>query len=346
MERSTRWILCGALPVVVLGLLGTVTAQDGGPVEPHGGTTTPYKRGDVNCNGFVSLVDATELAGHLFLELPLRCGCGDAQDVNDDGAVGLDDVVHLLSFLEAHGAPPPAPGPFRCGRDPTDDRLGCARYPRVVCGEPSYKRGDVNCDGCVNSSDAVLLRAHLFGGEDLPCDCHGARDANGDGAVTTADVVFLLEFCENDGRPPPAPGPLLCGNPDPQDADCAFYPRAACRTGCVNQVPGDCNQDGGVDLSDGLCVLNYLFSARSVELPCGNGHHSHASNIALLNWRGVGENAVVEMADALAIFRWLFMGGPPHPLGSDCLWIESCPTVAPCASCPELSSTEDGVRER
>ncbi len=145
-----------------------------------------------------------------------------------------------------------------------------------------FKRGDVNCDGCVNSSDAILLRQHLFGDTDLPCDCHDARDASGDGEVTAAD---------------------------------------------------------------GVCLLDDLFNDRSARLPCGNGHHTHASNIVLLNWRGTGQSAVLDMADAISLFRWLFMGGPPHPLGLDCVWIESCPTVARCASCPELTPTQEAVDE-
>jgi hypothetical protein len=345
MERGTTRVLYGTLLAGILGLFGTVTAQDVDLVDPDEETTTRFKRGDVNCNGFLSLVDATELAGHLFFNLPLRCDCVDARDVNDDGLLLVDDVIYLLAFLESNGTPPPAPGPRRCGEDPTRDELVCAHYPRVVCGEPSYKRGDVNCDGCVNSSDALLLREHLFRNADLPCDCHDARDANGDGEVTTADVVFLLEFCENDGPRPPSPGPFVCGNPNPDDMNCAAYPRAACRTGCVNQLPGDCNQDSRLDLSDGLCVLNYLFSDRVARLPCGSGHHSHASNVALLNWRGTGSSAVLEMGDAISIFRWLFMGGPPHPLGLDCVWIESCPTVAICASCPELTLSEEPVEQ-
>jgi len=45
--------------------------------------------------------------------------------VNDDGRIGIDDLVALASFLHAGGPPPPAPFPW-IGLDPTPDTLpGC-----------------------------------------------------------------------------------------------------------------------------------------------------------------------------------------------------------------------------
>lgn len=56
--------------------------------------------------------------------------------------------------------------------------------------------GDTNCDGEVDQADFDSLVAGLFGGES---ECPGL-DVNGDGIVSAADVVALLEVL-----PPPAP---------------------------------------------------------------------------------------------------------------------------------------------
>ena len=46
----------------------------------------------------------------------------DAADVNDDGAIDLDDAFYLSSYLNAAGPPPPPPFPT-AGTDPTPDDL-------------------------------------------------------------------------------------------------------------------------------------------------------------------------------------------------------------------------------
>lgn len=56
--------------------------------------------------------------------------------------------------------------------------------------------GDTNCDGEVNEADFDALLAGLFGGES---ECAGL-DVNGDGIISAADVVALIEIL-----PPPAP---------------------------------------------------------------------------------------------------------------------------------------------
>ncbi|MCI0636532.1 MAG: lamin tail domain-containing protein, partial [Actinobacteria bacterium] len=37
------------------------------------------------------------------------------------------------------------------------------------------------------------------------------------------------------------------------------------------QLPGDCNQDATIDISDGVCLLRHLFVGSSTPLPCGGG---------------------------------------------------------------------------
>ena len=42
-------------------------------------------------------------------------------------------------------------------------------------------------------------------------------------------------------------------------------------TAAGRQIPGDCNRDGGLDVSDTVCFFRFLFFGDPAELPCGDG---------------------------------------------------------------------------
>jgi hypothetical protein len=100
------------------------------------GITTPaiaqdFLRGDVDGDGTAATIqDAMRIVPYLN---PLP-ECMDAADANDDGVVNIVDLVHILAYMSNQGPPPPDPGPFSCGPDPTDDNLDCQAYD--VCGAP------------------------------------------------------------------------------------------------------------------------------------------------------------------------------------------------------------------
>ena len=95
--------------------------------EPPTDTTRPFRRGDSNHNGGVELGDVIFSLNFLF-QTGAAPVCDDAADANDDGQLDIGDPIATLGFLFGGDAPPPFPGPFRCGSDPTRDRLGCAGY--------------------------------------------------------------------------------------------------------------------------------------------------------------------------------------------------------------------------
>jgi hypothetical protein len=66
--------------------------------------------------------------------------CG---DLNGDGDLGSEDVVHLLNYLFRDGGPP------EC-------------VPTTAC-------GDVNLDGVVDSGDVVYLLNYLYRNGSPPC---------------------------------------------------------------------------------------------------------------------------------------------------------------------------------
>jgi CSLREA domain-containing protein len=94
------------------------------------------------------------------------------------------------------------------------------------------------------------------------------------------------------------------------------------------QTPGDCNQDGRLDISDAGCLLGFLFQGRPSRLPCGDGSALDAGNLTLLDWQPDGAD---DISDAVAMLAYLFNGGTPHPLASaggeasTCIVIPGCP---------------------
>ena len=90
------------------------------------------------------------------------------------------------------------------------------------------------------------------------------------------------------------------------------------------QKPGDCNQDGSVDISDGVCILGHLFLGDPVVLPCDGGTINDTGNITLLDSNG---DAGVDLGDAVYLLGFLFQGGLPPALGDDCVRMRGCPEV-------------------
>jgi outer membrane protein assembly factor BamB len=88
------------------------------------------------------------------------------------------------------------------------------------------------------------------------------------------------------------------------------------------QRPGDCNQDGKLDISDVVCLLAHLFGGVPRPLPCEGASIVEGGNAVLLNLNG---SALVDIADAVYFLSYLFASGPPPALGIECRPIEGCP---------------------
>ena len=79
----------------------------------------------------------------------------------------------------------------------------------------------------------------------------------------------------------------------------------------VGRVPGDCNEDGRLELSDAVCIFGVLFLGSPPTFPCGDGSENDPGNIVLLDWQPDG---MVNISDGIALLEYLFRGGPPHHL--------------------------------
>mgnify|MGYP002681516217 FL=1 len=110
---------------------GTLLAADD-VVIGQGTEIVTFKRGDTNADGRLNIADAICLLGYLFGSQDDQCKTGvpkclDSADANDDGKVDVADAVKILGHLFTQTGP--LPPPFEaCGRDPTDDPLGCESF--------------------------------------------------------------------------------------------------------------------------------------------------------------------------------------------------------------------------
>jgi hypothetical protein len=68
-------------------------------------------------------------------------------------------------------------------------------------GATFVQRGDANADGVVNIADVIYLVNYLFAGGLEPCPME-AGDANCDGVVNVADVIYLVSYLFAGGQPP------------------------------------------------------------------------------------------------------------------------------------------------
>lgn len=94
-----------------------------------------FKRGDTDVNGVIEITDPVNLLGFLFLG-DTQPRCFDASDFDDNGILDITDAIACLGFQFLGDPPPPAPGPFACGSDPTPDLQGAdfgCTYPAESC---------------------------------------------------------------------------------------------------------------------------------------------------------------------------------------------------------------------
>jgi hypothetical protein len=82
-----------------------------------------------------------------------------------------------------------------------------------------FIRGDVNGDGKLDISDAIVLLSFLYQVSTEP-GCLKSMDANDDGVVDLSDAVYLLNFIFSDGNVPEYPYPNLGIDPTPDSLTC------------------------------------------------------------------------------------------------------------------------------
>jgi len=121
---------------------------------------------------------------------------------------------------------------FRAG----EEGIGIAGEERVevnVSAPPRFKRGDVEPDGKLNLTDAIVVLNYLFLAGPPPA-CLDAADVDDTGVLNLTDPIYLLNYLFLAGPGPKPPGPNTCGPdetaaipPDPPFPPC-IYPLGSC----------------------------------------------------------------------------------------------------------------------
>jgi hypothetical protein len=99
--------------------------------------------------------------------------------------------------------------------------------------------------------------------------------------------------------------------------------------GLAGQVPGDCNQDGTLDLSDAICIFGALFLGEPSRFPCGSGRPDDPGALALLDWQPDGD---IDLSDGISLLQFLFSSGRPHPLAEPGNPTNGCVPIPGCAA--------------
>jgi len=163
---------------------------------------------------------------------------------------------------------------------------------------------------------------------------------------TSATAIGTVEDADEDGVPDDDDNCPAHANAQQEDVDgdgtgdacdgCPFDPDRSepGAEGCAargGQLPGDCNGDGEVNISDPICILRHLFAGNPAQLRCEeSGALGGATGDRLaLDWNGDG---ALGMSDAVASLGYLFTAANPtshHVLGIECVEISGCPDDCP-----------------
>ena len=146
-------------------------------------------RGDVTHDGNISVTDAVRvltlytnytLSGKSLPEYPSQEDklAYFAADVDQDGTITVSDAQFILDYYAR----------LLAGYENVswDDVL----HPKVIY------MGDVNRDGDVNHTDAMLLTRYVNGWEGITVD-PVTSDLNGDGDISNADAMILERYVNN-----------------------------------------------------------------------------------------------------------------------------------------------------
>ena len=62
--------------------------------------------------------------------------------------------------------------------------------------------GDVNLSGALTSADVIFLVGYVFKSGNAPLPCAANGDVNCDGGVSASDILYLVKHTFGGGQPP------------------------------------------------------------------------------------------------------------------------------------------------
>ena len=182
--------------------------------------------------------------------------------------------------------------------------------------------GDFTTEGYCSAAQYIVFAEAATA---LPPEtvCDDMMDSDDDGFTdcddpdcAAAQNCLVETLCDNDMDDD------MDGTTDCQDPDCVLSLDCA-----PKQIPGNCNLDASLDLSDVVHLLGFLFQGTPDELPCG----TQEANLALMDANGdAATGGGVDLSDAVYLLAFLFQGGPPHDQGDGCVDMPDCPSNEAC----------------
>jgi hypothetical protein len=217
---------------------------------------------------------------------------------------------------------PTAPGVVTVRVEANDGSCDGAFDLHTICAETTADVVTIAGAASAGIGESETLTATLTGADGaatyawsaLPTGVVTITD-NGDGTAAVkcdAEGDVVVTVAANDG----SCGPGI----DTHDFECV---------GGGNQRIGDENQDGALNISDPVSVLNHLFGGTNPSLPCGDGTIDDAGNKALLD---VNASNTIDISDPVWVLNFLFAGGPimRQCPANPCL----CQRIAGCPDAP------------
>ena len=241
--------------------------------------------------------------------------CGDSDnDKCDDCSSGLNDATN--DGFDSDGDGFCDLGDFDDDNDGIDDVIDSSPNNPNLCGDFD----DDGCEDCVSGISDVL-------NDGLDTDADGLCDL-GDSDDDNDGLSDIIDGCPLD-HTKASPGQCGCGNPDtdtdrdgmadcvdqcpdnpekyePGDCGCEVPDEDSDMDGvsdCIQHmhfIRGDVNQDGQVDISDPIKLLNFLFQA---------GPEPFCLGAADLN-----DDTLIDVSDTIYHIAFILAGGPQPPL--------------------------------
>jgi hypothetical protein len=148
----------------------------------------------------------------------------DIEAEDDCGVMGLSFVPPSGSFF------PEGTTEVLCTATDWSSNTSACSFHVTVLPPPTFRRGDCNCDGFFDISDALFNLRFLFGAPSgIPPCCHDACDSDDDGILSITDAIVDLGRLFLGGGPLPQPYPGCGPDPSaPSGLEVCSYPDHLC----------------------------------------------------------------------------------------------------------------------
>ena len=165
-------------------------------------TTTANILGDVNLDGVVDNNDLDLLNKYLAKTVDLSEIQLMAADVNSDGILSVGDAENIRLYVTGHNSGSEYLSKIGvsivCPKEYTDKNNVCVKETVVDAKYANYKRGDINLDGVVNTTDLELLSKYLKKQASLNTVQINVADYNNNGIVDNNDLYELEEYLNSE----------------------------------------------------------------------------------------------------------------------------------------------------